>query len=101
MDEMEPRSLFLFIAGSVLPSLLIALAATYLVRRNAAAWGLIDLPGERKIHTTPTPRGGGIAIWLGVVGAFACAQGALWLVSRDSNLAELVPESIWGDDRSP
>ncbi len=27
--------------------------------------GLIDRPGERRIHATPIPRAGGIAVWLG------------------------------------
>jgi UDP-N-acetylmuramyl pentapeptide phosphotransferase/UDP-N-acetylglucosamine-1-phosphate transferase len=26
--------------------------------------GLMDQPGERRIHSTPIPRAGGIAIWL-------------------------------------
>src|SRR5688572_22922199 len=85
-------NLFLFIAGSVVPSLVIALVATYVIRRRAAAWGLIDQPGERKIHTTPTPRGGGLAIWLGVVGAFAIAQLLLVLYDRVPAVAAIVPE---------
>ncbi|HEX7894321.1 MAG TPA: hypothetical protein VF447_09040, partial [Terriglobales bacterium] len=68
---MASQSLLLFIAGSLLPSFIVALLATYVVRASAARWGLIDLPGERKVHVTPTPRGGGLAIWLGVVGTFA------------------------------
>jgi len=71
---MEPQSLTLFVAGSILPSFLVALVATYFVRWNAVAWGLVDVPNERKVHTTPTPRGGGLAVWLAVVGAFAALQ---------------------------
>ncbi|RLS73507.1 MAG: undecaprenyl/decaprenyl-phosphate alpha-N-acetylglucosaminyl 1-phosphate transferase [Planctomycetota bacterium] len=40
---------------------------TPVVRALAPALGLIDLPGERKVHVQPTPRGGGIAIFLGVL----------------------------------
>ena len=89
---MAPRSLVLFIAGSIAPSLIIALLATYAIRRYAAAWGLIDQPGERKVHTTPTPRGGGLAIWLGVVGTFAVAQLVLWLTETMPAARAIVPE---------
>jgi Fuc2NAc and GlcNAc transferase len=35
---------------------------TLLLERTARATGLIDVPNERSSHTTPTPRGGGLAI---------------------------------------
>lgn len=89
---MSGRSLLLFLAGSLLPSLLVVLLATYLIRVKAAAWGLIDLPGERKVHITPTPRGGGLAIWLGVVGTFAVAQLLLLLADKVPAVAAMVPE---------
>ena len=38
-----------------------------LVRRVASRVGLLDRPGERKIHQIPIPLGGGIGIWCGVV----------------------------------
>src|SRR6187399_162058 len=88
---MEFKSLLLFVAGSVLPSFFVALVATYFVRRNAARFGLIDLPNERKVHTTPTPRGGGLAVWLGVVGTFAVAQLLLWYAKTTGGEA-IVPE---------
>lgn len=81
---MDTYATTLFIAGSILPSLLVALVATYVVRRNAARWGLVDLPNERKVHTTPTPRGGGLAVWLAVVGAFAALQ--IVVLMRESPL---------------
>jgi UDP-GlcNAc:undecaprenyl-phosphate GlcNAc-1-phosphate transferase len=82
----------LFIAGSVAPSLIIALFATYVVRRYAASFGLIDQPGDRKVHTTPTPRGGGLAIWLGVIGTFALGMLALALAERVPAMKSLVPD---------
>jgi UDP-GlcNAc:undecaprenyl-phosphate GlcNAc-1-phosphate transferase len=89
---MDSRNLLLFLAGSILPSLVVALLATYFIRANAAAWGLIDQPGERKVHTTPTPRGGGLAIWLGVVGTFAFAQLLLLLADKVPTVTAMVPE---------
>ncbi|MFH1268401.1 MAG: MraY family glycosyltransferase [Planctomycetota bacterium] len=66
------------IAGATLPSMLIAWAAAYLVRRYGPRLGLVDRPGDRKVHTSPMPTGGGVAIWLGIVGPFALGQLALW-----------------------
>ena len=37
---------------------------TALLIQIAPRVGLIDLPNDRKVHTTPTPRGGGIAVVL-------------------------------------
>jgi UDP-GlcNAc:undecaprenyl-phosphate GlcNAc-1-phosphate transferase len=68
--------------------------ATFVVRANAQRFGLIDLPGERKVHTTPTPRGGGVGIWLGVVGVFATGQLALVLVTKNAQLGAQVPEAF-------
>lgn len=50
-----------FIAA--IPAVL-SLLLTPLVVRFASAIGAIDLPNERKIHKNPTPRLGGIAIYL-------------------------------------
>ena len=49
----------LFLAGLVLSLLL-----TPLVRFLAIRLGAIDQPGERKVHSKPTPRLGGIAIFI-------------------------------------
>lgn len=89
---MEPKALFILIAGCVLPSLLIALLATPVIRRYAARLGILDLPGERKVHAEPTPRGGGIAIWLGVVGVFAAVSLLVLLREPLPAVATLLPE---------
>ena len=89
---MTGQSLLVFIVGSIVPSLLVALLATFVVRRSAARWGLIDQPSDRKVHATPTPRGGGLAIWLGVVGTFAVAQLLLLVAQRVPSFVALVPD---------
>jgi UDP-GlcNAc:undecaprenyl-phosphate GlcNAc-1-phosphate transferase len=33
------------------------------------SWGLVDQPSDRKIHTQPTPRLGGVAVYLGFIGS--------------------------------
>ena len=50
----------IFIVG-----LLVALLVTPLWRRVAPHVGLVDQPGERKIHKRPIPVGGGVAIFIG------------------------------------
>src|SRR5213078_408000 len=45
----------------------LAFFATPLVRGVARWWGVLDLPGERKVHATATPLLGGTAVY----GAFA------------------------------
>jgi UDP-GlcNAc:undecaprenyl-phosphate GlcNAc-1-phosphate transferase len=58
--------------------MLVSWAAAFFVRRHAPRWGLVDRPGHRKVHTTPTPLGGGLAIWLGVLVPIALGQAILW-----------------------
>jgi UDP-GlcNAc:undecaprenyl-phosphate GlcNAc-1-phosphate transferase len=69
--------LLAMIVGATLPSALVAYLCGHVVRRRAAAWGLMDQPGHRKVHSTPIPLGGGLAIWLGVVATFGVGQLAL------------------------
>lgn len=66
-------------------SLIIAMGVTWvatpLVIRLARRLGAVDAPGRRKIHGSPIPRIGGVAIFAGFVAglAFAAhATGALW-----------------------
>lgn len=79
-----------FVPAVTLPSLVIAWAAGFIVRRLAPRWGLIDQPGERKVHATPTPMGGGLAIWLAVILPFAIGQIGLW-VSQTGVLDQVLP----------
>jgi UDP-N-acetylmuramyl pentapeptide phosphotransferase/UDP-N-acetylglucosamine-1-phosphate transferase len=56
---------------AAMASALLTAAWTIFARRRA----LLDLPGARRVHSTPTPRGGGIGIALLTVAAF-CWLGA-------------------------
>ncbi|MFZ4470460.1 MAG: MraY family glycosyltransferase [Pirellula sp.] len=100
------RSQILF-GASVLAVLLIACAVSLLVvgwvKRNALRLGLIDLPNERKVHTSPIPRGGGLGIWLGVLSVFALGTLAVALANTwpthfeqalPASLLELIP-GMW------
>lgn len=56
---------------------LVSLVLTALLRRLAFRIGLTDLPdGRRKLHEHPVPLGGGVAVFLSLVGVV----GALWVV---------------------
>jgi UDP-N-acetylmuramyl pentapeptide phosphotransferase/UDP-N-acetylglucosamine-1-phosphate transferase len=49
----------------------LALVGTWLARTYALRRALIDLPGDRRSHAVPTPRGGGIAIVVAMLPLFA------------------------------
>ena len=82
---------FWFVAAVIAPSFVTALVAAYFVRRGAPRWGLIDKPAARKVHVTPTPLGGGVAIWLAVVLPFAVGQVLLWLVASGAVSRDWLP----------
>jgi len=89
---MSSQQLVLFILACIAPSLLLSLVGTAVVRIWALRTGFVDRPNvARKVHTTPTPLGGGIGIWLGLVGTFAAGQLALYLVQVSPGLAEKLP----------
>lgn len=77
------------IVGSVLPAFLVALLCGYVVRANAVRWGLVAVPGGHSTHKFPTPLGGGIAIWLGVLLPLAAGQLVLWYVTADPSTQRL------------
>jgi UDP-GlcNAc:undecaprenyl-phosphate/decaprenyl-phosphate GlcNAc-1-phosphate transferase len=90
---MSTSQLFIFLAGSILPSLLIALVATRLIRSYSPKLGLMDQPNaQRKVHTSPTPLGGGIGIWMGVIGTFAVGELMLVLALNLPAVANLLPD---------
>ncbi|TNF38196.1 MAG: undecaprenyl/decaprenyl-phosphate alpha-N-acetylglucosaminyl 1-phosphate transferase [Deltaproteobacteria bacterium] len=70
-------------AVAFLVSLLVAAIATPLVLKVALARELYDLPDERKVHTRPIPRLGGVAI---VLAFFAPVTGLL-LIEAGASIA--------------
>jgi len=71
-------------------SLALALGLTPLVRRWAVRWGAVDWPDDqRRIHTRPTPRLGGVAIYV----AFLLT---LLLVPLPGNLVSRNLSEHWG-----
>lgn len=70
--------MWLLIAGCLFSAFLTSLIATYAMRQLAPRWGLIDKPAARKVHLIPTPLGGGIGIWCGVVIPLGISQLLIW-----------------------
>jgi UDP-GlcNAc:undecaprenyl-phosphate GlcNAc-1-phosphate transferase len=61
----------------VLPGLvaaLLTLSLTPLAARLAVLVGAVDMPGERKVHTIPIPRLGGVAVVVSIALTFAMAR---------------------------
>ena len=54
-----------FVLSCLIPTFLLSLGLTGLMRLIAPKIGLIDKPAARKVHTTPTALGGGVGIVLG------------------------------------
>lgn len=54
---------------TIVAALVVSLLLTGITRRLALSRGVLDLPNERSSHTTPTPRGGGIATVLSTTAA--------------------------------
>ena len=72
------------LVGTILPSFVVAWLLGFVIRGRAAQWGLIDRPAQRKNHAQPTPMGGGLAIWAGVLLPLLSGLVALALLSRFS-----------------
>lgn len=64
MAQMIVRTLF---AGTILFGLFWGIAFTPMTIRLAARYRIIDRPGERKTHPEDIPRGGGLALWSGLM----------------------------------
>lgn len=70
---------FMFAAAFIITYLL-----TPLIRRLALAAGMVDTPGGRKIHERPTPRAGGVAIFLAFHATYLAGTACGWI---DANSA--------------
>jgi UDP-GlcNAc:undecaprenyl-phosphate GlcNAc-1-phosphate transferase len=61
----------------------------YLARKVAPRFGFVDRPGGHKGHRTPTPLGGGVAIWLAIVGTLLTGLIAVRVLGPDELPAPL------------
>lgn len=93
-------------------ALIVSCATVGLMRSTARRRGMVDVPGARRSHTTPTPRGGGLGLLLGVTAgaaavlAFPPVRGSTAILMDAAVVAAalaavLVASLIgWLDDRS-
>lgn len=79
---------------SVLSGFGVSVLVTWLMLRLAPRLGLLDKPGVRKVHSVPTPMGGGVGIWLGVLLPLAGAQLAVALVQHGMISIDWVPGAL-------
>jgi UDP-N-acetylmuramyl pentapeptide phosphotransferase/UDP-N-acetylglucosamine-1-phosphate transferase len=67
------------LAAGVIAAFLVATLAAWLLVRYAHRLRLVDIPNERSSHTSATPKGGGIAVVIGVAaGVVIFASAGLW-----------------------
>jgi UDP-GlcNAc:undecaprenyl-phosphate/decaprenyl-phosphate GlcNAc-1-phosphate transferase len=75
-------------------ALLTSLCATPLVIRVALQNSLLDRPGERRVHTQPVPRLGGVAVFVATLVGLGLAVALGWM--RDGINAPLVVGLVLG-----
>jgi len=78
------QALFALLVAAVVAWLLVPLT-----ERIARQIGAIDVPKERSLHVTPTPKLGGLAILAGVL-----VSGVLWLQGGDQTVAILAGATV-------
>jgi Fuc2NAc and GlcNAc transferase len=88
---------------AAVPAFVGTLFLTGLARRIAVARSLLDVPNERSSHTSPTPKGGGLAIVAVVLSGVAIlgltgglGRGETWAILGGGTLVAVVG---WLDDR--
>lgn len=75
---------YIFFLLALVGALVVSTLSTPVVRTLAVRWGVMDQPAERKLHSSPIPRLGGLAIWLGL---WAAALLAVRSIPADALLA--------------
>ena len=75
-------------------SFLVSLLLIPIVRKIALRTGIVDHPEARKIHQTPKPLLGGIAIYLSFVLTIAVHMAIVHIVVRNPSLASILPSAI-------
>ena len=82
------------VTGALIPSMTVCWIACWVVRIYAHRLGLVDRPGQRKIHSSDMPTGGGLAIWLGVVLPLAAGQLLLLVLLKMPEGSIALPQFI-------
>jgi UDP-GlcNAc:undecaprenyl-phosphate GlcNAc-1-phosphate transferase len=85
----------------VVGALVVVLSSMPFVRRAAVRWGFMAQPSARGVHTRPTPRLGGVAIYLGCMAALLVFSDRFYVAQVVSMLVGATIVSFLGvwDDR--
>ncbi len=83
-----------FLAACFIPSFVVSCSVTGFMRWFSPRIGLIDQPAARKVHTTPTPLGGGLGIVAGFLLTTIAAQVAVWWLLSLPQLPDWFPEEL-------
>lgn len=81
-------------------ALLVSCASTVLALRYARRRRLLDHPGQRRAHSLPTPRGGGIAIVVAVLCCVGPVLAPAWAAAALSVALVAVAGIGWWDDHA-
>ena len=97
---MHPLTIYALMAAT---ALVMALAATPVVRRAAWRFGFVDRPNLRKVHSAPVPLLGGLAIYLGFIVALLLLRERFRINEAIGIVIGATLVSIIGgiDDRNP
>jgi len=87
--------------GSIIGSLLLSALCTWLSIAYAQRRNLIDQPGQRRSHSAPTPRGGGIGIVASALVFFCCTFTFRPMSYAMASTLILVAGIGWVDDHRP
>lgn len=93
MDSRHSLVLLIF-AVSFIPAAFFAWLMLFPVRRWASRLRLLDQPGNRKVHTIPTPLGGGLGVWFGIVATFAAGTLGVALARSNARIAGWLPPAV-------
>ena len=93
-DSPTPAQILGMMAMTIIPAMLLSGAAVALIRRFAPQLGLIDEPGERKVHVHAVPLGGGLGIWFGFMTPFAIGTLLVWLASTSEAVQGWLPDWV-------
>jgi len=83
-----------FVCACLVPAFAISWLMTWGMRLLAPRCGLVDQPAARKVHVVPTPLGGGVAIYLGVVIPLLLAQLTAYVLESSPLDKVFLPESL-------
>ena len=95
---MSTFDLLTIAAATIIPACLVSILGGYIMRALSPKWGLVDQPNSaRKVHTHPTPLGGGVAIWFGVLSFFIVLTCVSLIASAESQwLPEIARQHVEG-----